>query len=117
MAEEVASGAGTSTSSASTWPINPADETKADVRAALKRMMTNSYVETSGRGKDKFQNTQWRDGKDNSSDNNTRGRKFLVEGGCWKLWAYNLKLPAIIKGGLFSLVRCMSFPWILLGLA
>ena len=66
MAEEVASGAGTSTSSASTWPINPADETKADVRAALKRMMTNSYVETSGRGKDKFQNTQWRDGKDNS---------------------------------------------------
>lgn len=27
--------------------------------------------------------------------------------------AYNLKLPAILKGGLFSLVRCMSFPWML----
>lgn len=52
MAEEVASGAGTSTSSASTWPIRPADETKADVKAALKRIVTNSYPETSGRGKD-----------------------------------------------------------------
>jgi hypothetical protein len=81
MAEDAASGAGTSTSSASTWPIRPADETKADVRAALKRMVTNSYLETSGRGKDKFQNTQWRDGKDNSSDNNMREKKFWWRAG------------------------------------
>lgn len=76
MAEEVASGAGTSTSSASTWPIRPADETKADVRAALKRMMTNSYLETSGGGRDKFRKTPSGYGKDDSSDDNTRGRKF-----------------------------------------
>lgn len=101
MAEDVASGAGTSTSSASTWPIKPADETKADVRAALKRMMTNSYPETSGRVKDKFE-TPSRGGQKTTA---TTTRKKRGSGGGAGSLAYNLKLQAIVKGGLFSLVH------------
>lgn len=106
MAEEVASGAGTSTSSASTWPIRPADETKADVRAALKRMVTNSYLETSGRGRTSFKTPSVRDGKRQQQQRQHDGGEEDLGGGrVLESLAYNLKLPAIVKGGLFSLVR------------
>jgi hypothetical protein len=70
------------------------------------------------KGERQVSNTRWReDSKDNSSDNgsdnNTEGN--LGKKCRWKVRAYNLKLPAIIKGGLFSLVRCISLPWILWG--
>lgn len=61
-------------------------------------------------GRDKYQSTRWRDNKGQQQRRQQTGRKV---GGCWKVGLYNFKLQAIVKGGLFSLVKDRSFPWIL----